>query len=396
MGVFFDMAFFPRTDASGAKNVVADVAENPTYQLQPSNCEYQEQERGSVVYFNEGCCGYEPLAKALSEHSQAPVLYLYIYDSDLWGYYFYEDGSFLDAFSTVPDANEEEDPTRLRGNPGLIARYFEVDEEQIRPYLIPWTEEIIDTPAFPDDQSCYGDDWQLVDFFEKLGLQFRENDASVTPQSETVSGPGSPLCVPEPKPGFNYNAMPDDYGALPDALQIDMSLVERVKISRDGEETCFFKGELTSAQAVKLLEDAIDNPSYRIEIQFLLQGMGTFVKKLKKTVYRPFHSTLVLCHKGERLACCFFAGNSLKCHRFIYNLNGYRGIDGLSMYSPLSKEDERLLRPRIIRGLLFLFQDLNTADRRLYRSDFWSPEMCTFGGNVLYDKIRREWGITDL
>ena len=93
---------------------------------------------------NENCLGYEELAETLSDELVRPVLLLYIYDEDFWGYYFYENGKSLDCFQTVPDYfsdGSEEEALAAVGNSGLIAKYFGIEESEIEKYLAARTEE---------------------------------------------------------------------------------------------------------------------------------------------------------------------------------------------------------------------------------------------------------------
>ena len=52
--------------------------------------------------------------------------------------------------------------------------------EQIARYLVQWGDEVFESAerkkAYPTDRSCYGDDWQLLDFMGKLGLDYPVDD----------------------------------------------------------------------------------------------------------------------------------------------------------------------------------------------------------------------------
>lgn len=89
MGLFLQTAIIPNGEAREVRKAAENVAEYVEL-LDPAQCGYRESEQGVTVLFNESCCGYEELAKELSEELTSPVLLLYIYDEDFWGYYFYE------------------------------------------------------------------------------------------------------------------------------------------------------------------------------------------------------------------------------------------------------------------------------------------------------------------
>ena len=51
-------------------------------------CRYAQSYEGTQVLIEGDTLGFAPLAKALSDASENPVMLLYIYDSDYWGYDF--------------------------------------------------------------------------------------------------------------------------------------------------------------------------------------------------------------------------------------------------------------------------------------------------------------------
>ena len=58
---------------------------------------------------------------------------------------------------------------------------------------------------------------------------------------------------------------------------------------------------------------------------FIFQGEGIYVKRVKKKVYRPYHSTLVLHQDFGNMACFFFAGDSQRCYELIGDFDAYYG-----------------------------------------------------------------------
>lgn len=65
-------------------------------------CRYTQNYEGTQVLMEGDNLGFAPLAKELSNVSGNPVMLLYIYDGDFWGYDFYG-GDEEDHFSTWPD-----------------------------------------------------------------------------------------------------------------------------------------------------------------------------------------------------------------------------------------------------------------------------------------------------
>lgn len=178
MGVFLHSAVFLDCKEDAARRAIEKAAADPDMNLQPEGCFFKSDARGVSALLSDMCCGYEPLAKLLSEETQKPVMLLYIYDDDFWGYYFYENGRELDSYSAWPDALEEipeEEYQRLAGRAEVVAPYFGIDPVSIERYLTIWNEETMDDdpePAYPDDEYAPLDCWQMCDFMKKLGFPY--------------------------------------------------------------------------------------------------------------------------------------------------------------------------------------------------------------------------------
>lgn len=202
MGLFLQTAIIPNCKAQEVREAVENAAEYVEL-LDPAQCGYRESEQGVTVLFNEGGCGYEELAKGLSEELPSPVLLLYIYDEDFWGYYFYEGGAELDRFSPMPDYFEEYSPKerqRCAGNSALLARYFQVEQGDIERYLRFWPQDMMEQyeqPAYPGDEFGQCDCWQMADFMAKLGFPYTsgeenepEQEVKVLPSLEEILAGG--------------------------------------------------------------------------------------------------------------------------------------------------------------------------------------------------------------
>lgn len=221
MGAFWQTALIPGQTPDKIKDCVTGIAaENPEMALEPDSCFFHAYEGGTGVLFNDNTIGYDTLADALSRKAACAVLLLYIYDDDFWGYYFYENGQELDQFSPVPDYFDEQamPPARYAGNPARIAKYFGVKEEEIKNYYMPWrrtkeekaqghTDEAdSDQTAYPQDEHCYGDCWQIADFMEKLGCPWEAFDEEGAADSIFAQQPPQP--EPQPRPFVRVSMRP--------------------------------------------------------------------------------------------------------------------------------------------------------------------------------------------
>jgi len=182
MGEFIETAVTRQHDLSKIKEMISEAAKEhkntiEELQVKEENCQYVQCDKGINITFNH--IPSEEFLCTLSLKIESPILFLYIYDGDFWGYTLYDKGEEIDDFSTRPDyfIKSSDKAENSREHVSLIAKYFDVDEEKIKNYLIPWTDEMLKeerSMAYPDDTCSYGDSWQMMDFMEKLGFSFED------------------------------------------------------------------------------------------------------------------------------------------------------------------------------------------------------------------------------
>lgn len=135
-------------------------------------------ERVHAAYID--VAGFE-IAKSIGVRLGIPWINVRIQQGALWDYSLYQADSHLDNFSTLPEYWES-DPIWLatqRGNPGLLAATWSIEQAAIERYLQPWgykvkraTGEFRTTlrgKAYPNDSFEHGDIWQMTDFLRALG-----------------------------------------------------------------------------------------------------------------------------------------------------------------------------------------------------------------------------------
>lgn len=180
MGLFLETVVMLNCTKQEAKRALEQVEMQSEWEIISSECSYLEREKGVHLILNKECSGHETLAEALSRALLRPVMLLYIYDGDQWGYYFYENGLQLDHFNPMPDyfgevAKEERD--NMAGNAALIASYFGISVEEITKYLRFWIDDMSSQEkAYPDDEFDQGYCWQMADFMRKIGFPYEEEE----------------------------------------------------------------------------------------------------------------------------------------------------------------------------------------------------------------------------
>lgn len=176
MGVFLQFALLPGCPEADTRAAVEKAARNPQFSIDLDKCQYAASYEGTQVLI-AGELAFDALAKELSRLSQNPVMLLYLYDGDFWGYDFYG-GKGEDHFSTMPDyfaSISQAKKERLDGNPVVLAGWFPIwDQALLSRYLLHWTdhEEELEEEGFAcsGDRFPYGDCWQATDFAAQLGF----------------------------------------------------------------------------------------------------------------------------------------------------------------------------------------------------------------------------------
>jgi hypothetical protein len=131
----------------------------------------------TLIYPNE----FEELEAAsafLSQDLGTPVFALHIHDEDLWLFQLFQNGERVTGFNPLPDYWDEDIPETefqyWQGDAHVVSGLVPgVTPESIEKYFIRWNwEDEGEVKAYPGDEFGYGDCWQLVDFMEKVGLQY--------------------------------------------------------------------------------------------------------------------------------------------------------------------------------------------------------------------------------
>ncbi len=177
MGLFLDVALLNGCNKDTAEQALKSwCAAKPKSRIVPSDCQLEEQSKGTVIIFNDDdCFEAQEFCITFSKEHGMVAMHLYIYDGDFWGYYLYKNGEEIDCFSPIPDYFEdidEQEWERQKGNSNILAKEYSICSKDIERYLVTWDEDDNgEDKAYPDDE--YGHiDWQMVDFMKKLGYHY--------------------------------------------------------------------------------------------------------------------------------------------------------------------------------------------------------------------------------
>lgn len=405
MGVFMHVAAFKKQNQTDVQEVLKALAAGENeFEIEPEECDVAGCEAGDMIWFNDFCLGYDSLAKALSEKLEGPVLVCDIHDDDFWDYFLYKEGRELDKFMTVPDCLEEipeEEWAQWRGNAALLAQEFGCSKEAVSEYLRFWK----------DDEEGGWDAWEMADFLEAVGFKIPETEADEDEEldlDQTVQEQWEAPCEQKHKEGVREFLRKTSHAKIPvilkEDVKVDPGLTVWVRVCEADVMRQYEGSTLTSEQIVQLMDETLNGRYTYFAADFLLQGEGIYVKRLKKKVRRPYHSTLVLHQGAGNMACFFFAGDSLCCYELIGDFDAYYEVylceKEAYQILPVGKvELTRNLvfheRSGIDRALKMLFSDLENADKWLSKSSLWSRQIAFPGGVNNYNKRRRQRGLLD-
>jgi hypothetical protein len=189
MGESLTLRVFKGPDRNGFRTAVEEVVEKHSGQvwwqdapLEP-NEDFRTTHNGNVhVVYLPHLLGADYLVcMKIGERLSIPWLELRVQEGSLWDYSLYAGSRHLDDFSTLPEywGQGEEWNATQRGNPRLLARTWEIRQNDIEGYLRAWGYEedaeegtfrtLLQGKAYEQDEFEYGDIWQMFDMLRALG-----------------------------------------------------------------------------------------------------------------------------------------------------------------------------------------------------------------------------------
>lgn len=177
MGLFLDVALLNGCNKDTAEQALKSwCAAKPKSRIVPSDCQLEEQSKGTVIIFNDDdCFEQQEFCITFSKEHGMVAMHLYIYDGDFGAIIFTKTEKRLIAFPlfriTLKILTNKNGNVR-NGNSNILAKEYSICSKDIERYLVTWDEDDNgEDKAYPDDE--YGHiDWQMVDFMKKLGYHY--------------------------------------------------------------------------------------------------------------------------------------------------------------------------------------------------------------------------------
>lgn len=159
-------------------------------------CVLNEKNGNVTIFYPSGYNESGDISKYLSEKLNCPVFFFHIHDGDLWLYFLYNKGELVDQFNPIPDYWDDSlsktEIDEQKGNPQIVAELVpNVKKENIANYYVRWDLEAEPFKAYSQDEFT-NEDWQVVDFMNKIGLEYPISD------NGTALGTVYKFWIPEP------------------------------------------------------------------------------------------------------------------------------------------------------------------------------------------------------
>lgn len=143
-------------------------------------CVIKEANGNTTILYPSGYLEWDKSSEFISKELKAPVFSFHVHDGDLWMYILYSDGAVVDQFNPIPDYWDEnvsqEEIDNWKGCATIIAKYIpNVKPVSIEKYLVRWDLDEEGQKAYEDDVFT-NEDWQLIDFMNKIGLTYPLDD----------------------------------------------------------------------------------------------------------------------------------------------------------------------------------------------------------------------------
>ena len=144
-------------------------------------CIVEEADGNTTIVYPDGYLEWDDSSAFISGELNAVVFSMHIHDGDFWMYKLYSNGQIVDQFNPIPDYWEDNigdaEIESWRGNAATVAKHVSyINPIDIAYYLVRWDlDEEEPSKAYPTDVYSK-EDWQLVDFMDKLKLPYPLDD----------------------------------------------------------------------------------------------------------------------------------------------------------------------------------------------------------------------------
>ncbi len=291
------------------------------YGLDMSALRWTECREGVLALFEGGVCP-EMAARIPSAKLDCAALLLYRREGGGWGYQLCFRGSVEDAFEAgaVPDAGE------AGRHAARLVRRFKAGREKLLPWLAgeegaqteplegllgelaPWAREALSAGKLAPAPAA------LIPDASSPEENAPDRTAGQRPPEQE---PGPEACLP-----FLTGAK-----VLRRSWPFPLSLLYSLFPGKRPAPEAVPFASWTARELEEALEGFYTGKLARLELAFTLNGAGTYVRRLKKTVYHPFRLTLELIRERGRCVCLLLDDQQPTVCRLVADRDTYMNVD---------------------------------------------------------------------
>lgn len=297
------------------------------YGLDVSVLRWAECREGVLARFEGAVCP-EMLVRIPSAKLDCTALLLCLREGGGWGCQLCFKGSVEDSFQLMPGAPP--DSAAPEQHAARLVRRFRGDREKLLFWL---TQEVPETEGFQTEllEGLLGHlapwAWEILASGQLAAAPAPPVPDSSSPEENAPDRErGQHPSEREPSPEA---CLPFLTGvrALRRGWPFPLSLLYRLfPQKRPALETAAHEG-----WTVRELEDTLERfyagDLAQLELEFSLSGAGTYIRRLKKTVYHPFRLTLVLIREKRRCMCLLLDDQQPTLYRLVANRDTYMNVD---------------------------------------------------------------------
>lgn len=330
MDVFLNLLLYPHQRIRRVQPEVDSLSDAVTrlYGLDLSSLGWTERREGVLARF-EGGVHPEMLVRIPSAKLDCAALLLYLRKGGGWGYQLCARGTVEDAFEARPEGSAVPDSISPEQHAARLARRFRGDREKLLAWL---TQEVLEEDGFQS---------QVLENLLAILAPWAQGMTTASLEAKPSRKPALDESDPARNTPERLDQRPPKKEPGPERC---LTFLAGVKVLRRGWSFplsllyILFPGKRPAPEAVAhqgwtvqelngILEDFYTGRLERLELDFALNGAGTYVRRLGKTVYHPFRLTLELIREKGRCMCLLLDSQEPTVYRLIADRDTYMNVD---------------------------------------------------------------------
>lgn len=323
MGDLLNVLVFPRQRLSRVRAEVEDLSDSvmKLYAMDLSGICWAECREGVVARL-KGSASPEMLVRIPSARLECTALMFSLQEGGGWGFRLCWKGTVEDSSPSGPEGAAPVTPEQHAAR--LARRFPKADreallaclareapeeggpgtQEDLLSILVPWASELLTSDQLAPAPVTPLPDYSSPDRNSAGGIQ-------------PAPAPGPAVCLP-----FLTGVR-----AVRRGWAFPLSLLYRLFPSKRPRPENIPHQGWTARELEEVLDRFCSGKLDRLELNFTLQGEGSYIRRLKKAVYQPYVLTLELIREKGRCMCLLLDGEERTFYKLIADRDSYMNVD---------------------------------------------------------------------